>query len=238
MPLTRFDVEGDTVYVADWDELGIYKRNGDSFSKTGSISMSAAVDVEVIGTVAFVADFLDGLKIVDVADSSAPSVIGSEWVVGLPDSIAVHGNNVYVGTGLLGVQVINAEDLSNPTWEDNICVADVVVDVSVSGNYLLVGDVLNGVEIFAIGRDGAAEQIGSYTSWGWVEDAVVHGSKMYVKDFGGMLEVVDLRTPSSPRREEVLLTGGDREVSMRLGHDTAVLPAGWKLKAYDVEVVE
>ncbi len=71
-----------------------------------------------------------------------------------------------------------------------------------------------------------------------MEDTAVYGSKLYVKDFRGKLEVVDLRTPSSPRREKVLLSGGVREVSMRLGHDIAVVPAGWKIKVYDMEVPE
>ena len=53
-----------------------------------------------------------------------------------------------------------------------------------------------------------------------------------------MLEVVDLRTPSSPRRENVSMSGGVREVSMRMGHDIAVVPDRWKIKAYDVEVPE
>ena len=94
------------------------------------------------------------------------------------------------------------------------------------------------MEVFAIGRDGEAEQVGSYESYGWVEDTAVHGNRLYVKDFGGGLEVVDLRVPSSPRREKVELTGGAREVSMRLGYDMAVLPEGWKIKVFDMEQAE
>jgi len=132
----------------------------------------------------------------------------------------------------------NIEDLTSPAWEDTICVCDVVMDVTVSDNFLLIGDLWNGVEIFSIGSDGRAEQVGSYNSWVWVEDTAVYGSKLYVKDFRGRLEVVDLRIPSSPRREKVLMSGGAREVSMRMGHDIAVLPAKRQIKAYDVEVSE
>jgi hypothetical protein len=87
----------------------------------------------------------------------------------------------YLGAGLFGVQVEDSTDPGNLMWSDSICVDDIVIDVSVSGDHLLIGDLLNGVEVFALNRDGTASQVGSYTSWGWVEDAAVRGSTLYAR---------------------------------------------------------
>lgn len=236
IPFARYDVEGDTIFVANWNQLSVYRRSGNTLSKVGSLAMTSAVDIDVVGTTAYVADFYRGLVTVNVADSSHPIVLDSEQILGTPDSIAVHGDRVYLGTGLFGVQVVDATNLTNLKWVDTICVDDVVVDVSVHGDTLLIGDLLNGVEIYGLNTDGTNFPIGSYTSWGWVEDSALRGSKLFIKDIGGALEIVDLRSPSSPKRLSVSLADGTREVSARLGSDVIAIPGLLSgIKVYDVK---
>jgi len=52
---TRFDVQGDKVYIADWSALRVFGKVAGAWSQIGSLGMSAATDVVVDGKYAYVA---------------------------------------------------------------------------------------------------------------------------------------------------------------------------------------
>ena len=85
----------------------------------------------------------------------------------------------------------------------------------------MLSDVAKGVWLYSIDKEGVLDNVSAYESWGWVEDTVIYGNRLYVKDSGGYLEVVDLRTPESPRLVDVVAAEGIWEVSGRLGYDFA-----------------
>ena len=129
---TRFDVEGDTIYVADWDEVGVYMVEGKKVSKVGAFETKelGAVDIEVIGDIGYIAAYKVGLMIVDFSNPASPSLLGYEWVMGEPDSVAVHGDQAFLSTGANGLQVVDTSDLKKPTWSRTIKNEFAAVDVS------------------------------------------------------------------------------------------------------------
>ena len=157
-PNSRFDMEGDTLYVADWNEVGVYKVENETLSKIGAFDTSGlgAVDIEMIGTVGYIAAYRVGLMIVDFSDPASPVLVGQEWMMGEPDSIAVHGNQAFLTTGANGLQAVDTTDLENPEWEYTIDTHSAVVDVSVSGNWLTLSDVANGVWLYSISAPGSS----------------------------------------------------------------------------------
>ena len=245
-PMTRFDASGDKVYVADWDSLDIYRWSAGSLTSVASLSMQAAVDVEVLDGIAYVADFERGLVTVDVTTPDAPVVLDTEWVLGSPDSVAVHDKTVFLGTGIFGVSVVNAADPSNVAWTDQIVVGEgapeeppailpsgfaaasgggtgavPVTDVSVAGNHLLISDASRTVWIYAVNAAGSAARMGSYAAGLPVEDTAVHGSTLYVADGHASLEVVDITHPALP--SVITVTHGPEwEVSGRYGAEMMV----------------
>jgi hypothetical protein len=183
--------------------------------------------------------YYDGLVAVDMRRPDAPQVLDSEWVLGNPDSVAVHEGRVFLGTGLFGVAVMDAGDPGALTWVEQIVPDDgshdegpvdavagaslgaSVVDVSVSGNHLLVADAEKTVWIYAVGSSGRAMRVGRYASSIPVEDTAVHGSTLYVTDGHEALEVVDITVATSPNRLTVT-HGPEWEVSARYGSDMMV----------------
>jgi hypothetical protein len=235
-PLARFDAEGDILAVCRPNKLSLHRRQGDSLVAAGSVSLTVAADVDIQGHLAFVAEFPKGLKVVDISDPAAPVVVGSEWVLGFVDSVAVIGSRAYLGAGPFGVQVVDVSDPTDPRWVDTIDTGDVVVDVSATGGLLLVSKLISGeVEVHRVERGGTVSKIGEYQSRGWIDDAMVAGYTLYVRDKLGRLEVVDFRSPSAPRRLETLTGGGREEVSSRYGGRMVAEP-GWpnKVRVYDV----
>jgi hypothetical protein len=235
-PLARFDAEGDILAVCRPNKLSLHRRQGDSLVAAGSVSLTVAADVDIQGHLAFVAEFPKGLKVVDISDPAAPVVVGSEWVLGFVDSVAVIGSRAYLGAGPFGVQVVDVSDPTDPRWVDTIDTGDVVVDVSATGGLLLVSKLISGeVEVHRVERSGAVAKIGEYQSRGWIDDALVAGYTLYVRDKLGRLEVVDFRSPSSPKRLETLTGGGREEVSSRWGGRMVAEPGlPNKVRVYDV----
>jgi hypothetical protein len=229
-----FDVVGDTIYVADWRKLAIYRRCGKRVKKIGSLGMRSAVDVQVRGEIAYVADFYLGLVTVNISNPSKPVRLGHEWVLGTPDSIALHGDYVYLGAGLSGVQMVNVEDPRKPRWLDTISKRDLITDVSISGNFLIVSGLWEGIQIYALSPDSDPEFISTYAPTGLVEETAVHGNTLYIKSLRDAVETVDLRVPSSPRRKGISRFGSSWEVSARFGHDIVVMPSSKGVMVFDV----
>ena len=234
--LTRFDAAGNRVYVADWNKLDIYEWRGAALVRRGSLAMGAAVDVEVVGGVAYVADFERGLVSVDVSDPTTPRVLDTEWLLGAPDSVAVRDQRVYLGTGVFGVAVVDAANPAELAWTAQIVPPGLsppqqdrlaadgagslarVVDVSIGGDHLLVGDSDRAVWIYGLDADRRAVLAGSYLTDLPIEDTAVHGRTLFIGDGRSALEAVDIRRPATPARISVV-HGPEWEISARYGFD-------------------
>jgi hypothetical protein len=67
---------------------------------------------------------------VNVSDPTLPVVMDKEWVLGMPDSVAVHGNNVYLGAGLFGGTYISGvtDNIGLDTWNMETNERTIVID--------------------------------------------------------------------------------------------------------------
>ncbi len=66
-----------------------------------------ALSVAVSGTVAYVADNLSGLQVIDVSDPGSPVILGSVDTLDQAIGVAVSGAVAYVGDAYSGLQVID-----------------------------------------------------------------------------------------------------------------------------------
>ena len=204
--------------------------------------MQAAADVQVVDGIAYVADFAQGLVTVDVSPPDAPVVLDAEWVLGSPDSVAVHGKQVFLGAGLFGVSQVDASDPAALTWvnqivpgasqppaaigrtgsrEDPSGSGVTVVDVSVSGNYLVIADAGRPAWIYSADPGGAVTPVGSYAALVPIEDTAVHGATLYVTDGSAAMEIADLSATGTPQRLTIV-HGRQSEVAARYGYDMIV----------------
>ncbi|MBI5501905.1 MAG: hypothetical protein HY907_16800 [Deltaproteobacteria bacterium] len=241
--MTRFDASKDAVFVANWESLDIYKWEASALTKVAEVPMQAAVDVDVVDGIAYVADFEQGLVTVSVTDPTAPLVLDTEWVLGTPDSVAVSGKNVFLGTGIFGVAELDVTDPADVAWVAQISPVEtppaalsgpagssrtgpvtgstVVADVSAGGNRLLLADSDRTLWIYVVDASGSAQQVGRYEAALPIEDSAVHGRTLYLTDGHGTLEVVDVTSASAPSRL-TLSHGPEWEVSGRYGYDMMV----------------
>ena len=218
---SRYDVYSDTAVVADWSSLKVLESDGSSLTEVASVPMTSAVDVLLEGTVAYVADFDTGIKVLDLSDATNPAVLGEDWTVGSPDSITKAGNYLLLGVGALGVEMIDVSDPASPTSVGLVDVGGTVVDVSAAGGKIFVSTLSSGVHMYHVTESGEMTPAGVYQNLGWVEDTEVRGKELHVKTSTGMVEVVDISEPENMSRENLILPL-QSDFGERFGSDFAI----------------
>ena len=109
-------------------------------SKVGEILLDGAVDVQIAGNYACIADAWDRVRILDLADIADPIEIGNCATGGAVNAIAVTGSHIYVADGYLGLGIINYLDPYHPFQEGSYFTGEDVLGVAVSGDYVYLSE--------------------------------------------------------------------------------------------------
>jgi hypothetical protein len=89
------------------------------------------------------------LRVADLSDPSAPTVVGEVTLAGVAEGIAVAGSHAFVAAGELGLRVVDFADPVHPVEVGSVATAGVALRVDVSGGHAYVADSEGGVAIFA-----------------------------------------------------------------------------------------
>ncbi|MEM9557890.1 MAG: hypothetical protein AAGC60_26770 [Acidobacteriota bacterium] len=221
--------------VAAADDLGQSVGRLDS---TGALN--AFEDVEVVGSLAFLADWGSGLVIVDLTDPSVPTQLGF-LALDFPNSVAVSGDlAVLVSSTNGGVfYVVDIADPSNPSLLGSTPIGQ-GSEVIFHENLVLIADQAfggnGGLRIFDITMPQAPQQLGQYTDCGGATAVAARGDLAYLVCLDGLLDVVDLTVPSTPMRvgrfdDPVAFSG---EKGLVLDGDRAHAALGGGVRTFDV----
>jgi hypothetical protein len=166
----------------------------------GEVVTSRAMDVEVSGSYAYVADeTAASLRVINVANPSAPSQSGSLALGSLsPRGVAVRGTTaVLVGYGTT-LQVVNCAEPAVPRLVVPVLMPSSAEGVAVSGDYAFVANMGFDLQVVALPHPGAAVGVGSGAA-NWAYDLAVDGDRVFVNGLNpAVLRVFDVTTPSSP----------------------------------------
>jgi hypothetical protein len=103
-----------------------------------------------VGNYAYVADWDNGLVIVNVTNPAAPTLEGSSDTVNKSLGVTVMGNFAYVADYFNGLVILNISNPTLPTLKGSYDTDGRSFKVAVVGNYAYVADYTNGLEIFKI----------------------------------------------------------------------------------------
>jgi len=157
-----------------------------------------AYGVTVSGNLAYVAaNYHDGLKIIDVSNSSSPFVIS-----GVPGfsahSVTVKGNLAYVA-GDDGLKIVNISNSTNPYLIGGVS-GFYAQGVAVYGNLAYVAtsfDLDQGLKIIDISNSSSPYLIGGMSGFYNIFDVVICGNLAYMATEKG-LQIVDISNSTSP----------------------------------------
>ena len=121
----------------------------------GSYDTSGYVrGVAVAGGYAYVADYENGLVVVDVSDPANPTRVGGYDTSGSAQGVAVSGGYAYVADGGSGLVVVDVSDPVNPTYASGYDTYGSAYDVAVAGGYAYVADIDSGLVVMGADSDG------------------------------------------------------------------------------------
>ena len=113
----------------------------------------------VSGDVAYVANGVRGLQMVDVSDPVNPVLIGGEAEIDITRDVAVAGNLAYLADGLGGFFVVDVSDPSNPATQGILWTPGEARGLAIFGEAVLgaphpvvyLADVGSGLQVIDVG---------------------------------------------------------------------------------------
>jgi len=200
---------GDSAYIAD-SVTGLKILDiatPCSPSDTGTfVTPGSARGVCVVDSLAYVADYDNGLVIVNIKNLQLE---GHLDVTGLTTRVSVFGQYAYVGRGSGGVWVIDVSDPTNPTQISVLSTPGSSYDVFAGGGLAYVACFSEGLKIYDISNPSAPDSIGAYDTPGNAIGLSVLGDYAYVADDPEGLRVIDVSDPTAPTEVDFLKPGGN-----------------------------
>ncbi len=187
-------------------------------------NVASAQGVAVVGSLAYVADFDHGLKILDISTPSAPALLGTYDTPGNALGVAVQGSVAYVADGT-SLQLINITTPSSPSFLGSIGSAGFAFGVTVSGSLAYVADQTGGLRIIDVSTPASPTLAGSYDTPGFALEVELSGSLAFVADTS-TLQIINVSTPGTPTLAGSYTASGDVEGVTVVG-SLAYLAAGY-----------
>lgn len=202
-------LDGSTMYVAAGDAglLVFDVSNPGSPVEIGALpnsnGMTWAVDVEFVDGLLYLGqDFYypqdnNGLKVVDVSDPTAPSVVGEFELQSGAIAMGIAGGVAYVNDDFLGFSLVDVSEPTKPTLIKTDHDFDNVNGIAIDGDvayFWVYGDLL----VLDVSEPASPKQIGAIDGLGSVLDAWIEGGVAYLGlgDFG--TRTLDVSDPTMP----------------------------------------
>jgi hypothetical protein len=152
--------------------------------------------VEIAAGYAFIANYNDGLQIVDISIPSSPALVASIDTLAYAEGVDVSGNYLYVAGGV----TFYVLDITTP--EAPVVVGNTSIPggtgVEIAGDHAYVSCALAGLQVIDISSPSSPVVIGSVDTPGYAYTVTVQNNYAYVADASRGLQVVDVSTPAAP----------------------------------------
>jgi hypothetical protein len=177
------------------EELGFYDTLG------------FALDLQVVGDMAYVAAREGGFYIGNFADPANPEHVSRIFDAGTDHvlDVLVSGGYAYVAMEGQGLRIVDVSDPANPAVVGSLDTEGMAEAVDLDGNLLYLADGEAGVKAIDVSDPAAPQQIGAFDTPGYAQDVAKARleDQLYVSDGSSrFLLVLDVSDPS----ELVLLT--------------------------------
>lgn len=157
------------------------------------------------GQILYVADFNRGIRIINVADPSNPTLLGEVDTAGGSGrgiALSADNNTAYLANSQAGLQIINVSNPSSPSLLGSYNTPGTAQDVVISsdGNTAFVADNGGGLQIIDVSNSSSPSLISSVASLSGAYDVAISSDEQfaYVADQVNGLQVIDIGTLSNP----------------------------------------
>lgn len=175
----------------------------DSVVRVGIGTDDEAMDVDVVGGYAYVADGEGGLVILDVSDPMSPLRAGALDTDGFAAGVAVSNGFAFVADDTNGLVVIDVSNPAAPVETGWLDTPGTAVKVAVQGDYVYVADGtggdVGGLDIISVTNPAVPVLAGRVDSHPHVvNDVFVSGNVAYLATAASAINMYDISNPASP----------------------------------------
>jgi len=174
-------------------------------AQIGSRDSAGGLDVHLVDTLAFCSgdNDMDKFRIVSVADSTRPRIIGSVGSGGWGFGIWASGlaQSAFVGAHYQGLQVFDTRNTSQPGWDTSLLGVDQSVDISIDHGRAYVANEMAGLKILDIIDPTRPTFLGSYDTGGqrpFMGSAAARDSFAFISWSRPKFRSLDVSNPAAP----------------------------------------
>jgi len=162
--VTSLDVNEENIFALD-PTTGLTIFNRETLEAISNVeTQSPNQDILIERDIAFIANHMNGLELIDVSDTENPEMISRLDLPGASLKLAYSGNTMYIAASDAGLRIV---DVSNPQEPVEIGFYEIdgrTVDVNIYGQYILIANEENGVIIIDTADPENPEEVSSYQS--------------------------------------------------------------------------
>ena len=195
---------------------------------------AVSVTLSSNGSKAYVADWSNGLVIVDISDPSNPTKLGSYNTKGSSHSVALSsdGSKAYVADGFNGLVILDISNPAHPTKLGSYGTAGTARHVILSSDSTkaYLADWEDGLVILDISNPAHPTKLASYDTAGKSMGITLSsdGTKAYVADDTNGLVIVDISDPAHPTKLGSCDTAGNAYNVTLSSDGTKAYVADWE----------
>lgn len=165
------------------------------------------------GSFAILANHMDGLKVLNVTNPTAPSKVFHDYYGGRWFGVSVVGDHLYVAHHGDGLQIFDIHDPTNPLkygilWLNYDPPYTNPQDVAVQVSYVYLADDFRGLQVIDVSDRSWPIGVGRWNDGGDAKGVVVDDTYVFLVERSGELEVIDVSIPTEPVEVANLIDGG------------------------------
>lgn len=200
----------------------------------GSHDTNCALDVQIVGNLAFVADSVGGgVQIIDVSVPAEPRLVGAYDTPGQSWGVQVVGQTAYVADWSAGLQIVDVSTPEAPVLKGTYDTPGLPVSVQVIGELAYIADHFGGLQIVNVVNPSAPRAVGNYMTSGEAQDVRIQDHLAYVAAGAGGLAIINVADPAAPSLVGSFDTGNALSIQI-VGHLAYVAAVSDGLKIIDV----
>ncbi len=154
--------------------------------------------LHVVGNFVYVADYGQGLQIINVSNPTAPTLAGTYNTPGIAYDVYVASNFAYVANDSSGLRIIDVSNPAAPTLTGTYDTPGNSRGVHVVGNFAYIADYTFGLQIINVSNSTAPTLTGTYDTPGSAYRVHVVGNFAHVADGNFGLQIIDVSNPAVP----------------------------------------
>ncbi len=165
------------------------------------LSKDATIGVDVSGTLAYVTQGFEGLKIVDISNVANPILIGNfKTESSFSQDVTVVGNRAYVADGF-GLRILDVSNPANPSEMGYIETQKEALEVYIDGNIAYVASGSSGVSVVDISNPNSPNFLKYYNTPGYSHSLIVKDGRLYVADGNAGLLIFEIQSTSQSNQK-------------------------------------